>query len=307
MIRFVSHKHLILLMLIISQSTFTHAEIYKFQDQHGKWHFTDKKPTSTISSFESLTHKTKVNEKKLPFLETKRANGKIHYVANNPLLATVQCFLTDTETKKKISMAVLKPLSSETLFKQQNSHLKREVYFSYVMGDPKTKPAVTTILPPFSDYKPMRISQSFNGKFSHNRRNNRYAVDIGMPVGTKITAVKEGLVIRTKDDYAYAGISSPFFFDKANLVEILHDDGTFALYGHLLLGGVHVKVGDRVSAGQVIALSGNTGYSTGPHLHFVIRYNDNGKTSAVPFTFLQADNQAITPVAGAWLLPYLPN
>lgn len=307
MIRFLCCKCTILLLFIVFLCAPIHADIYKFQDQHGNWHFSDKKPTRTNSSFESLPHKTKASKKNLPFLETKRANGKIHYLAHNPLLATVQCFLTDKESKKKISMTVLKPQSSETLFKQQNSHLKREVHFSYVIGDPTTKPAITTILPPFTDYKPMRISQSFNGSFSHNQRGNRYAVDIGMPVGTKITAVKEGLVIRTKDDYAHSGVSSPFFFDKANLVEILHDDGTYALYGHLLLGGVHAQVGDRVSAGQVIGLSGNTGYSTGPHLHFVIRYNDNGKTSAVPFKFLQADNQAITPEAGAWLLPYLPN
>jgi murein DD-endopeptidase MepM/ murein hydrolase activator NlpD len=305
MMKLISHKYLALLVLIASQSTFTHAEIYKFQDQNGKWHFSDKKPSSISRSFESLQHKAKVDKKKSPFLETKRANGKIRYIAHNPFLAPVQCFLKDKETKKKISMTVLKPLASETLFEQQNNRLKREVYFSYVMGDPETKPATTSILPPFTDYKPMRISQGFNGKFSHNHHSNRYAVDISMPVGTKITAVKEGLVIRTKDDYALAGVSSPFFFDKANLVEILHDDGTFALYGHLLLGGVQVKVGDSVSAGQVIGLSGNTGYSTGPHLHFVIRYNNKGKTRTVPFTFLQADHKQITPEMGAWLLPYL--
>ena len=307
MIKFNRHTYLIILLLIAFHSTFIHADIYKYQDRHGKWHFSDKKPLSSISSFESFKQKTKVDKNKLPYLETKRANGKIHYIAHNPLLAPVQCFLTDKETNNKFSMVVLKPLSSETLFKQQNSRLKREVYFNYVLGDPETEPTITSILPPFIDYKPMRVSQSFNGKFSHSRRDNRYAVDISMPVGTKITAVKEGLVIHTKDDYAHSGISSPFFFDKANLVEILHDDGTFALYGHLLLGGVHVKVGDKVSAGQVIGLSGNTGYSTGPHLHFVIRYNDNGKTSAVPFKFLQTDNKPITPKAGAWLLPYLPN
>jgi murein DD-endopeptidase MepM/ murein hydrolase activator NlpD len=212
----------------------------------------------------------------------------------------------DSQTKKKISMKVLQSLSSETLFKQQNSNLKRDIVFRYVVGDPEVKPSSELILPPFTDYKPMRISQSFNGKFSHNRRSSRYAVDIGMPVGTKITAVKDGLVIAAKDDYALAGVSSPFFFDKANLVEILHDDGTYALYAHILLGGVRVKVGDRVSAGQVIALSGNTGYSTGPHLHFVIRYNDNGRTSTLPFKFLQPGNKQVTPKQGEWLLPFLP-
>ena len=150
----------------------------------------------------------------------------------------------------------------------------------------------------------MRISQSFNGQFSHRSASSRYAVDIGMLVGTKITAVREGIVFRTRDNYALAGVSSPYFIDKANLVEILHDDGTYALYGHLLLGGVKVKVGDKVSAGQVIGLSGNTGYSTGPHLHFVILYNNKGKRHSVPFKFLQPNNQQVTPQKGDWLMPY---
>lgn len=300
------YKQLTLFILIIFHCTFGFAEIYKFQDSNGKWHFSDTKPSNSKTPVQALNHKPQVEEKKTPHLETKQANGKLHYIAHNPLLAPVQYFLMDSQTKKKISMKVLQALASETLFKQQNSSLKRDIVFRYVIGDPETKPSSELVFPPFTDYKPMRISQGFNGKFSHNQKSNRYAVDIGMPVGTKITAVKEGLVIRTKDDYALAGVSSPFFFDKANLVEILHDDGTYALYGHLLLGGVHVKVGDKVSAGQVIGLSGNTGYSTGPHLHFAIHYNDKGQTSSLPFKFAQANNKQVTPIQSEWLLPHLP-
>lgn len=289
-------------------STLSHSQIYKFQDPQGKWHFSDKQTLGSNPSLQAIKVKHPVKpEKSMPYLDIKQANGKLLYIAHNPLLVPVQYFLRDTQTKKKISTTVLQALSSKTLFKQQNSRLKREIDSRYVIGDPDIKPDQALILPPFTDYKPMKISQAFNGKFSHYYPGNRYAVDIGMPIGTKITAVKEGLVIKTKDDYALAGVSSPFFVDKANLVEILHDDGTFALYGHLLLGGVKVNVGDKVNAGQVIALSGNTGYSTGPHLHFVIRYNHKGKTRSLPFKFLQADHNKITPKEGDWLLPYLPD
>lgn len=305
-----SNKFIFLMVVIflLINSTFTHGQVYKFKDEHGKWHFTDKKPAKSTSPIQQVNLKPSIKSKKTrPYLTVKQANGQLHYTAHNPLLIPAQCFLNDTETKNKISSALVPPLSSKTVFKQQNSRIKRNVRFRYVIGDPNTQPDNALILPPFTHYKPMRISQSFNGRFSHNTAGSRYAVDIGMLVGTKITAVREGIVIRTRDDYTLAGVSSPYFVDKANLVEVLHDDGTYALYGHLLLGGVKVSVGEKVTAGQVIGLSGNTGYSTGPHLHFVIRYNDKGKTRSVPFKFLQPDNKQIIPQKGHWLMPYLPN
>lgn len=295
----------LLVTLLLISSPLTHGQVFKFKDEQGKWHFTDKKPANGGSSIQQINLKPSIEaEKTQPYLTVKQANGQLHYIAHNPLLIPTQCFLNDTETKNKISSTLVPPLSSKTLFIQQNSRIKRNVRFRYVIGDPNTQPDRALILPPFTNYKPMRISQSFNGQFSHRSASSRYAVDIGMLVGTKITAVREGIVFRTRDNYALAGVSSPYFIDKANLVEILHDDGTYALYGHLLLGGVKVKVGDKVSAGQVIGLSGNTGYSTGPHLHFVILYNNKGKRHSVPFKFLQPNNQQVTPQKGDWLMPY---
>ena len=293
------------LLLLLTNSTLSYGQVYKFKDEQGKWHFTDKKPANSTSSIRQVNLKPSIKaEKTEPYLTVKQVNGQLHYTAHNPLLIPAQCFLTDTETENKISSALVPPLSSQTVFIQQNSRIKRKVHFRYVIGDPNTQPDNALILPPFTNYKPMRISQSFNGQFSHRSASSRYAVDIGMLVGTKITAVREGIVFRTRDNYALAGVSSPYFIDKANLVKILHDDGTYAVYGHLLLGGVKVKVGDKVSAGQVIGLSGNTGYSTGPHLHFVILYNNKGKRQSVPFEFLQPNNQQVTPQKGDWLMPY---
>ena len=299
------HKYLFIVLLFFAQSNVCYPQVYKYQDQQGRWHFSDKKPAIASNLLELVKTIPSAKAKKTkPYFDIKQANGKLAYIAHNPLLIHVQCFLRDAETNKKITTKVLPPLSSATLFKQQNSLLKRPVKFHYVAGNPDTSPDNVPILPPFTDYKPMKISQGFNGKFSHNQVGNRYAVDIGMPVGTKITAVKEGIVIRAKDDYAYAGVSSPFFFDKANFIEILHVDGSYAMYAHLLLGGVKVNVGDKISAGQLIGLSGNTGYSTGPHLHFVIRHNDKGKIRSLPFKFLQKNKTAVTPEEGTWLLPY---
>jgi murein DD-endopeptidase MepM/ murein hydrolase activator NlpD len=60
------------------------------------------------------------------------------------------------------------------------------------------------------------------------------------------------------------------YIDKANTVAIVHDDGTVAEYAHLSPGPDSVKPGQRVAAGELLGYSGNTGYSSGPHLHFIV-------------------------------------
>ena len=90
---------------------------------------------------------------------------------------------------------------------------------------------------------------------------NHKGVDIGTPMGTPILAAKSGTVTWASWNGGYG-----------NCVIISHGKGNSTLYGHL--SGYNVKVGDTVTQGQVIAYSGNTGNSTGPHLHFGIMEND---------------------------------
>ena len=87
------------------------------------------------------------------------------------------------------------------------------------------------------------------------------AIDIGTPVGTTLHAAAEGQVIIAK--------SSGWNGGYGEYVVISHYNGTQTVYGHM--SKVYVNVGDTVSQGQVIGLTGNTGNSTGPHLHFEVR------------------------------------
>lgn len=86
-------------------------------------------------------------------------------------------------------------------------------------------------------------------------------VDFGAPVGTAVKSAANGVVVGVGRQGAYG-----------NVVKVRHADGTTALYGHL--SGSNVKPGQRVRAGQRIAQSGNSGRSTGAHLHFEIRSRD---------------------------------
>jgi len=281
------------------------AEIYKYKDASGKWFFSDKKPEKIAPvNVEKIKYANTKKKFTRPSLDVKSDGKYLIYKARNPFHALIQCFLQfdDGLGVKRISK-MLEAESTKILYESQANEKKRTYVFWCVIGDPKSQPLTKLVLPPFLDFKPMRISQGFKGRFSHHSQPNIYAVDIGMPVSTKIVAVKNGVVISTKDDYAVAGVSSPFFFDKANYVDIMHDDGTYAIYAHLLLGSVKVKKGQMVEAGQVIGLSGNTGYSTGPHLHFAIKHNANGRTESIPFKFSQPNKKPITPKRGVWLLP----
>ena len=80
---------------------------------------------------------------------------------------------------------------------------------------------------------------------------------------------------------------------------ILHEDGTTGEYYHLLKDGALVDVGDEVRAGQKIALSGNTGHTTIPHLHFAVYWAvDWGNTQSVPVRFLSVDGVIDRPRRG---------
>ena len=147
---------------------------------------------------------------------------------------------------------------------------------------------------PFLKDKKYQILQSWNGSFSHYSVESKFAIDFTMPEGDTICAARSGVVVRTDDQYSENGGKE--LKDKANQIVILHNDGTLAFYVHLLHKGVLVRAGEQVHAGQVIGLSGNTGYSTRPHLHFVVR---EAPGKAIPIYFKGYQRKKINK--GKWV------
>lgn len=132
---------------------------------------------------------------------------------------------------------------------------------------------------------PFRLTQGAGGKYSHFTPKGRYAMDIAMPEGTPIVAARGGIVVKTENQQSGRG-NNP----SGNYVRILHDDGTMGVYLHLMKGSVAVSEGTRVRAGSLLARSGNTGNSTGPHLHFVVQRNVGLALESIPFDFSQPVN-----------------
>ncbi|MDQ8707774.1 M23 family metallopeptidase [Streptomyces sp. LHD-70] len=104
--------------------------------------------------------------------------------------------------------------------------------------------------------------------------------DFAVPVGTKVAAVHNGTVVKAGPNGAGDG---PAY---GNAVVIKHDNGRYSQYAHL--SKVGVKIGQKVKTGQEIARSGNTGNSSGPHLHFEIRTAANYGTAINPASFMRS-------------------
>ncbi|MDB4534797.1 M23 family metallopeptidase [Vicingaceae bacterium] len=106
-----------------------------------------------------------------------------------------------------------------------------------------------------------------------------------MEEGTSVCAARDGIVLSVKEDSDRHGKTIKYI-DYGNYVTIYHKDGSMADYFHIKKNGSKVKVGDKVVAGQVIALSGNTGWSSGPHLHFqVYGFDEDMELKSIPTKF----------------------
>jgi murein DD-endopeptidase MepM/ murein hydrolase activator NlpD len=124
-----------------------------------------------------------------------------------------------------------------------------------------------------------------------------------MPEGSAVHAAREGVVINVAHRF-YKGGLAPSSQDEANFVQILHDDGTNAIYAHLQMDSIRVQPGQRVARGEYIANSGNTGFSSGPHLHFAVLRNAGMRNVSVPLTFAGPGREVVVPRTGATLTAY---
>ncbi|MEU1871762.1 MULTISPECIES: M23 family metallopeptidase [unclassified Streptomyces] len=103
--------------------------------------------------------------------------------------------------------------------------------------------------------------------------------DFAVPIGTNVVAAHGGTVVKAGGNGAGDG---PAY---GNAIVVKHGNGTYSQYAHL--SKINVKIGQIVKTGQSIAKSGNTGNSSGPHLHFEIRTTPNYGSAVDPVAFLR--------------------
>jgi murein DD-endopeptidase MepM/ murein hydrolase activator NlpD len=151
---------------------------------------------------------------------------------------------------------------------------------------------------PYGDDVSFPIIQGYGAKLSHLGA-ERFTLDFGMPVGTAVHAAREGVVVLVEDSHE-TGCPREECGRFANFVVVLHSDGTTGEYFHLERGSVQVRAGQSVSRGQWLARSGNTGFSTAPHLHFgVYRAGRDRTTESLAVRFETRRGAVGMPRSGA--------
>lgn len=306
-------RSLLLLSLLLLSTSGAAKKLYKYQDQNGIWHYSDK-PPATEQPVE--IRQLKPARKQRVRLEKGGNKYNPAFYAINQYPGPVEIAVDWEDQNNVISSPplpqrfVVGPGKSTDLFDVRGAETTQSWRFTlkyqYLIGEPLVNYVSSTpYLPPISPNSRFRITQAFNGQFSHQDKQNRYAVDIVMPVGTPIHAARSGVVLEVENDY-FKGGTQQAYANKANSVRILHEDGSMAVYAHLQLETAQVHPGLEVQAGELIAYSGNTGYSSGPHLHFAVQVNQGMQLASVPFKFATPGGRAITPQQGAWLEGFMP-
>jgi murein DD-endopeptidase MepM/ murein hydrolase activator NlpD len=229
-----------------------------------------------------LNEKLNTTQNKKEEVETRKNN-----------LAIKQMIMKDQKEEKNIILAQTKNKESlyakqlEELQKQQDS-LEEEIYkmeeelrksFNFGLLPPKQKGLLSWPIKLKEDGGIGIISQRY-GKTPYSNRLYRgkphNGLDIGVPVGTPVYSADDGIVMAVDNNDK----SSWAKYQYGKYVLIKHNNGLATLYAHL--SQWVVSKGQTVSRGQLIGYSGNTGYSTGPHLHFGVYWASSIILKAIP-------------------------
>ena len=293
-----------LLILGVLVSSLANAQaVYKWQDDDGRWHYADRPPPGQ-TPFEALAMpympRSRVSERRAG--TERRPRHFFHNHLHGP--AELELRLTEAKnvtTQPELPARFVLPADAERGLLTVSA-TDAKAAFSYrvsyltVPGRPMDRlPEQLTFYPPFARDSSFPISQGLDDTHTHNDAANRYAIDFGMPIGTPVLAARGGVVMDAMQRFPDLGRVDPALASKANFVRILHDDGSMAVYAHLQRNSLRVRPGMRIPEGYWLANSGNSGYSSGPHLHFVVQINIGMALESLPLRFYLPDGGSMDP------------
>jgi murein DD-endopeptidase MepM/ murein hydrolase activator NlpD len=278
--------------------------VYRYRDANGQWVYTDRQPPDA-AKLEPVRVRSAAAAPRITVVPRNGERG-IALVAVNECRCPVEFGVRAGQGAPQFGRAVVPPQSELLLLEvpAPTGQGRLPFDFAYVIGEPGAVHAPSRpYRAPFAVARSFDITQAAPEQVTHKDPASREAVDIAMPVGTAIHAARDGLVINVAHGH-YRGGTTSDVQDEANFVQVLHDDGTSAIYAHLQLDTVRVRPGQRVQRGEYIANSGNTGYSSGPHLHFVVLRNAGMRSESLPVSFEGPAGAAVTPRTGAKFTAY---
>ncbi|MBK6265830.1 M23 family metallopeptidase [Marivirga sp. S37H4] len=247
----------------------------------------------------------KAQDVPLKIYQEKTEDGYIFYADNSAMVPySIQLnfkelvnLKPDKNLKGYIAVAPAKTTKKEILrlIKGKEGNTSFDFNYIFSIGDPNLKPDEDfAYWFPYAHGNKEKVAQGNNGSGTHKGIN---AIDFNLQIGEAIHAARGGLVIEVKEDSNIGG-NDPKFEKYGNFIRVYHTDGTIADYVHLQQNGSLVRKGDKVNAGDKIGYSGNTGWSSGPHLHFMVTYSKDFHSISLPVKFLNYDGKKVMPLEG---------
>ncbi len=308
------HPVFVLLLVLLCTGVAESQTLYKYTGPDGELIYSDRPPVD--GKVDEVRELTQDESGDTVSITTTDAGDRVRFYARNPYYAPVELQL-----RFKALQGLSYPAPDNDLHWVLPARNGREILslsklgegaipsarfeFEFMIGDPAARHAQGVLYRvPFALASDLLVTQAYPDVVTHTTEDSRYAIDIAAPIGTNVFAARAGIVFSVAGDNYKGGTDPERDGPLANVVQILHDDGTYAVYAHLNWNTIRVSAGDRVVRGQYIADSGNTGFSSGPHLHFAVLRNDGMQTLSLPVRFKGAGSEVVQAASGEPLRAY---
>jgi murein DD-endopeptidase MepM/ murein hydrolase activator NlpD len=277
--------------------------MYKYQDANGVWVYSDRQPEGNQEFQEEALQRT-LDAPEVRVSEQQTADG-LRLIAENSYFCPVQISY-QLQSMENVAantaeqgLTVVPARSQAELITLSRGDVTMPMQFEYqfqvIPGNPEANHEPESLYRlPYASAESFNVSQAYPDQITHADPSSQHAIDFEMPIGTGVYAARSGIVIEVASDFFQSGTDLTVDGPRANVVRVYHDDGTMSLYAHLNWNSIRVVPGQRLQRGEYLADSGNTGFSTGPHLHFAVQRNSGGFIVSVPIQFAGIDGGAVT-------------